>query len=89
MKKLFAVVVLGSLAVVGCEKPASSKAPPVKTSPGAAPSTGAPEADKMKGEKMAKEASEKAKAEAEKPKADAEKKAPEPAKDKDGKKGDK
>jgi hypothetical protein len=77
VKKLFAVVVLGSLAIVGCEKPASTK-PPIKSS---APSPGTPAKDLAEKDKMATEASDKAKAEAEKkatdPKAD--------AKDKDAK----
>jgi hypothetical protein len=96
VKKLFAVIVLGSLVMVGCEKPASTKAPSKSGTGGASGATG--EADKMKADKMAKEASDKAKADAEKAKAEAEKKATDPkadtkdkdAKDtKDPKKGDK
>ena len=69
---MFAVLVLGSLTVIGCEKPAATSKP--KSYPTSRDSTmGAPDTDKAKGEAIAKEAGAKAKADAEKAKADADK----------------
>jgi len=71
VKKLFAVLVIGSLTIVGCEKPASTKAP-VKPM---TPAPGASSKDEAEKSRMIKEAADKAKADSEK-KTDAEKKAP-------------
>jgi len=63
VKKLFAVLVIGSLTIVGCEKPASSVKPaskPLTTAPGASPK------DDAAKDKMIKDAADKAKADAEK-----------------------
>ena len=72
MKKLFAVLVLGLVAVIGCEQTASTNKPKPGGTPPAA-NAAAQEGMEAK-EKMAKEAGAKAKAEAEaKAKADADK----------------
>jgi len=69
VKKLFAVLVLGSLTVIGCEKPVSSK--PHSAVPMPAEARDAAAAAQEKGKMEGKAAMEKAKADHEKPKGDA------------------
>jgi hypothetical protein len=64
VKKLFAILALGSFVIMGCEKPASSKPHSTTSVPPPAAKDAADKA-RAEGEKVAKEAGEKAKADAE------------------------
>jgi hypothetical protein len=63
VKKLFAVLVLGTLTIVGCEKPASTTKTKGPSTPGGVSGPG--DAGRDAGKKMGEEAAAKAKAEAE------------------------